>query len=240
MVRAAMQLSNLCLALCFGAAVAAVAPDALAGELKVLAAEPEVDGSGKLTGKAESLSEIPSAEGEEIWTIHMWAKIDKGAPGPLYAEFFGDLNGKKYLAQRFEKSDYDGEKYVSWSIELDGNLGFNRDRTYTIELNQLGAKDKSIKLASSKVTLRYTEPAPEEEDEGGGDEAAEEEGGGDDLSEQDVHDSLAGDGGEGGDGPPPVTPATKKKGCSVGASPIGGGGLLAMLVLGAFFRRRRD
>lgn len=233
------RLSNVCLAICFGAAVAAVAPDALAGELKVLAAEPEVDGSGKLTGNPETLKEIPSAEGEEIWTIHMWAKIDKGAPGPLYAEFYGDLNGKRYLAQRFEKSDYDGEKYVSWSIELDGNLGFNRDRTYTVELNQLGPKDKSIKFASSKVTLRFTEAAPEEEDEGGG-EGEGEEGGGDDLSEQDVHDSLAGDGGGGGDGPPPVTPATKKKGCSVGASPIGGGGLLAMLVLGALFRRRRD
>ena len=240
MVRAAMpRFSNICLALGFGAVTAAVAPAAFAGEVKVLAEAPEVDGSGKLTGKAETIKEINSEAGEELWTVHLWAKLDKGAPGPLYAEFFGDLNGKKYLAQRFEKSDYDGEKYVTWSIELDGNLGFNRDRSYTLELNQLGPKDKSIKLASAKITLRYTEPAPLEE-EGGEDEGDEGEDEGDDLSEQDVHDSLAGDGGEGGDGPPPVTPGTKKKGCSVGTSPVGAGGLLAMLALGAFIRRRRD
>jgi len=230
-----LRLPNLCLALACGVATVAVSSSAWASELKILAAPAETDGAGKLTGSPKTIKELASLPGEETWEFHMWAKLDKGAPGPLYAEFYGDLNGKRYLAQRFEKSDYNGEKYISWSIELDGNLGFNRKRTYKVELSQLGQKDKSIKLASSSIKLLFTEDEPEEsEEESGGDEEEVEDDGadlGDD--EQDAHDSL-------GDGPPPVAPPAKKKGCSVQSEPFSGPAILLMVGLGALIRRRRE
>lgn len=220
----------------------AVATPAFAGELKIFQEAPEVDGSGKLSGGAKATKEIASVAGEETWNVHMWAKLDKGAPGPLYAEAFGKLNGKKYLAGRFEKSDYEGDKYLMWTLELTGNLGFNRDREYTIELNQVDAKNKNVTLASSKLTLKYTEAAAEEDDDDD-DEGGSDEGGSDDgnSSEQDAHDTLAGAEG-GGDGPPPVTPPGKKKGCSVDPVQHGTPALLGLFVLGvlAAGRRRRD
>lgn len=233
------RFSNLSLALVFGVATAAATADAYAGELKLFSKAPATDDSGKLSGDATTTAELASLPGEEIWELHLWAKLDKGAPGPLYAEFLGKLpgSGKRYKVQNFEKSDYDGEKYVTWSIELDGNIGFNRDRTYTVEMVQLNAKGKNLVLASSKIKLVYT-AEEEPEDDGGDEEEGEDDG--EDLDDQDVHDSFAGDDDGAGDGPPPVAPPAKKKGCSVDPEPFSGPGVLLMIALGAMLRRRRD
>src|SRR5690606_40590056 len=106
---------------------------ALAGEVVFGSEALPTDDSGKLTaeGRKAAVTELPSEPGEELWNLHLWAKIDKGGPGPLYVEFFGKLpDGKKYLAYRHEKADYQGEKYVSMDIELDGSAGFNKGHTY--------------------------------------------------------------------------------------------------------------
>ncbi len=233
------RLSNLLLALAISVPAATVAQSAWASELKLLAAPAETDDSGKLSGSPETVKELKSDPGEETWHLHLWAKVDKGAPGPLYAEIKGKVpgSGKSYTVANPEKADYDGEKYVSWSIELDGNTGFNRNKDYTVELVQLNSKGKNISLTpSSKFKLLYTEP--EEPDDEGGDEEGEDEG--DDLDDQDVHDSFAGDDAGGGDdGPPPVAPPPKK-GCSVDPQPLGGSAILLMLAVGAAVRRRRD
>lgn len=235
------RLLNLCLALAVSIPAVTVAQSAWAGELKLLAEAPETDGSGKLSGSPATTKELASDPGEEIWHLHLWAKLDKGAPGPLYAEISGKVpgSGKSYVVQNFEKSDYEGDKYISWSIELDGNTGFNRNRDYTIELVQLNSKGKNISLTSrGKFKLTYTEPA-EEEDEGG----QEDDGGQEDGDEQDAHDSLGGEGdeGDGGgdDGPPAVAPPAKK-GCSVDPGRNGGSALVLLLLVGAAIRRRRD
>ncbi len=222
------------------AATAMLAPNAIAGEVKFAAEPLETDDEGKITSdaRASATTELRSLPGEEVWPVHLWAKLDKGAPGPLYVEFFGQLpgNGKRYkVAWHHEHGDYEGEPYVSISMELEGNVGFNKGKTYTVELNQLNDKGKNIKLASSKLTLTYTEAEPDDDGEGDGDD-------GDELSEQDVLDSFAGGDEEPGDvGPPPVTPPATKKGCHVepgtGAAP----GVLVLLMLGAGLAiRRRD
>jgi uncharacterized protein (TIGR03382 family) len=206
-----------------------------AGEVHFGTGPLATDDKGVITGdgKKAATNDIPSHPGEELWPLHLWAKIDKGAPGPLYVEFHGRLaDGKRYLAYRYEHAPYEGEKYVSMALELSGNDGFNKDRSYEVELTQVGPKGP-IKLATGKVALGYTE-APE---------GAEEDDGDDDYdADQDAIDSFAGDGGGdgdggGGDGPPPVAP--QKKGCSIDASGYGGAGLLVLLALAGLGRRRR-
>ncbi|MEX1365856.1 MAG: MYXO-CTERM sorting domain-containing protein [Nannocystaceae bacterium] len=222
-------------------AAALISPDALAGEVK-FAAEPfDTDDQGKLTdaGRSAAVKDLPSEPGEEVWPLHIWAEIDKGAPGPLYVEFFGKLpgSGKRYLAWRYEHSGYEGGKFVTIEVELEGDRGFNRGRTYAVELSQVDDKGKNLKLASGQITLAFTEATEEDGDEGEGDDDD-----GDELSEQDELDSFAADDPEVGDGeqgPPEVTPPSKKKGCHVepgmGAAP----GVLVMLLLGAGLGRRR-
>lgn len=224
-------------ALALGGA-ALTASDAQAGKVRFGAEPLDVDDAGKLTdaGQSASTTTLASLPGEEIWPLHVWAQLDKGAPGPLYVEFFGKLpgSGKRYLVWRHEHASYEGGKFVSIDIELDGNSGFNRDRTYAVELNQLNDKGKNVKLASGSLSLSFTEAEPEEEENDGDDEGEE------DLDEQDVLDSFAGDNGEEGDeAPPEITPPAKKKGCHV--DPRGGAapGVLVLLMLGMGLARRR-
>ena len=228
-------------------AAALLAPaSAWAGEL-AFGAEPLVtDDQGKLTaeGRKQTVKELASEPGEELWNLHVWAKVDKGGPGPLYLEFFGKLpDGKPYLAYSHEKSDYEGEKFVTMDVELDGNRGINKGKTYDVKLTQVSAKGKDITLANGKLTLTYTEPAPEAEGEGEGDTDGAEEPEATNTEEQDAIDSLAGGEAPAGDtaeGPPPVEP-TGKKGCSVDPTPLSVPGALALFVIGAgVARRRRD
>lgn len=217
-----------------------VAPRAWAGEVKFGAEPLDTDDNGNLTstGRSAAVKEIKSLPGEEVWPLHVWAKIDKGAPGPLYVEFYGQIPGskKRYRAWAYEHRGYEGEPFVSLSMELEGNVGFNKGHTYSVEVVQLDDKGKNLKLATGKLTLTYVEGEPEPEDEGE-DEGEDED---DEISAQDELDSLGG--GEGNDaeaGPPPVDSASSKKGCQIdpglGAAP----GVLALLVLGASVTRRR-
>ncbi len=222
------------------AATLLVPAAAFAGEVKFGADPLETDDKGKLTdgGRSAAVDSIASEPGEEVWHAHVWAKIDKGGPGPLYIEFFGKLpNGKPYLTYRHEHGGYQGEPYVSLDVELEGNQGFNKGKTYNVKVTQVSSKGKDLLLASSKLTLTYTEPPEEDE----GDEG--ESDGDQDTAAQDELDTLAGpDEPETGDapetgGPPAVAP--KEKGCSVDPNGFGAPGVLILLALGAGLGRRR-
>lgn len=206
---------------------------AWAGEVKFSAQPLETGEDGKLTaeGRKAAVTDLPSLPGEEVWELHLWAELDKGAPGPLYVEFFGKHDGKTYLAHRHEVGDYEGDKYVSLTIELDGNAGFNKGKTYQVKLTQAAAKGgKDILLAEGKLTLAYTEGAPEGEDEDGAGEDGEEQ-----TDPQDELDSFGGE--QQQEAPPPIEP-TSKKGCAV--DPHGGPGAgLLVLVLAAIVPRGR-
>lgn len=227
-------LSALSFGLVLGGAML-VAPAALAGEVKFGAEPLDTDDAGKLTdaGRSAAVKELPSLPGEEVWPVHLWAEIDKGAPGPLYVEFYDKLpgSGKRYKAWAYEHSSYEGDKYVTLELELEGDVGFNRDHTYTVELAQVDQKGKNLKLASGQLTLVFTEGKPEAENEPDEDDQAE---------AQDELDSFAAGDEEGGaEAPPPVTPPATKKGCRVdpgmGAAP----GVLVLMLLGAGVAARR-
>lgn len=220
------------------------APAALAGDVKFGAKPLETDDSGKLTdaGKSAAVKQLPSNPGEEVWPLHLWAQIDKGAPGPLYVEFFDKLpgSGKRYKAWAYEHAGYEGEKYVTLEIELEGDVGFNKGHTYTIEISQLDNKGKNLVLASGQLELVYTAGKPEDSEEEEGDDEGEDEDG--QTKEQDELDSFAGgDEANSGEAPPPVTSPGKKKGCSVDTSSGIAPGLLVLLLLGLARppRRRR-
>jgi MYXO-CTERM domain-containing protein len=216
---------------------------AFAGEIKVGTAALAVDGEGKLTdaGRKAAKDEIPSEPGEEVWIVHLWAKLDKPAPGGLNVEFHGQLpDGKSYLTYSEAEEGFDGGKYLSMELELEGSKGFNKNKSYDIFITQLDDKGKQFKLAAGKIKLAWT-PAPKEAAEGGGEEGEEPE---QDSAAQDALDTLSGGGG--GDdgnaasgGPPPVD--GKKKGCTIDADAGGTLGVLVLFALGASgtLRRRR-
>jgi len=215
---------------------------AFAGEVKFGTAPLAVDGSGNLTaaGKSAAVAEVPSAPGDEEWIVHLWAKLDKGAPGPLYVEFYDKTpDGQTYLAFRHEHSDYEGEKYVSLELELEGGKGFNKNHTYKVELTQADAKGKDIKLASGSLKLGWT-PAPKDPEEGKETKEGKQPEESKDSAEQDALDTLVG--GEEGGGPPSTDPKggkKNKKGCSVDEAAYGVPGVLVLFALGFAGRRRR-
>jgi MYXO-CTERM domain-containing protein len=218
---------------------------AYAGEVKVGATPIEIDDAGKITAKGKSavvdtLDEVP---GEDRWIAYVHARLDNPAPGPLYIEFFQDLDGNKSSVWRHDENDFAGDKYFYGELELDGRKGFNKNRTYDIKVTQVNAKGKELTLATGKIKLIKSGKKPEtpkEEESEAEDKAA---------AEQDAHDSLGGGDGNEGDGstpnpdsasegPPPVE---KKKGCSVDADGQAWNGAMVLLALGAGFilRRRR-
>lgn len=213
---------------------------AWAGEVKFGADTLAVDDGGNITaeGKSASTDTLKSEPGEELWNLNLWAKIDKGGPGPLYVEFLGKLpDGKEYVTYRYEHSAYQGEKFVSLDIELEGNLGFNKGKTYKVKVLQGNTKagKPDIILATGKLTLEYTEPAPVEEGEDDGEDQ--------DTAAQDELDTLSGPDDGAGDevepeGPPPIAPE-EKKGCSIGSTDLGLPAVAALFALG-FVRRRND
>lgn len=222
-----------------------VATPAWAGEIKFGEGPSslEVDDQGKLTeaGRKTAVKELDKIPGEDAWDLRVWAKLDKGAPGPLYVEFWQtvEVMGKTQTAivHRHEDGEYDGNKYINYNILLEGKVGFNKDRTYDVYFVQVNAKGKDMRLASTKLKLINTgrEPPPDEEGDG------EEE---DELSEQDELDGLAGDedqaDSEPADSAPPETEASKK-GCSVDPGRAGGfDGAVLLLLAAASIRRRRD
>ncbi|MBC8067644.1 MAG: hypothetical protein IAG13_04860, partial [Deltaproteobacteria bacterium] len=80
-------------ALVFGATLW-ISGTAWAGELKIGAAKLDVDDSGAITdaGRKAATEELKNEPGDdEVWIAHIWAKLDKGGPGPLQFEFYGEL-----------------------------------------------------------------------------------------------------------------------------------------------------
>ena len=93
---------------------------ALAGEVKVGTGPIQLDDKGKITSKdviVDTLDEIP---GEDVWKAFVYAKLDNPAPGPLYVEFYQDLDGNKTLVWRHEEPDFQGDKYINIEVDLEG------------------------------------------------------------------------------------------------------------------------
>jgi len=219
---------------------------ALAGEVKVGSGPIQLDDKGKITSKdviVDTLDEIP---GEDVWKAFIYAKLDNPAPGPLYVEFYQDLDGNKNVVWRHEEPDFQGDKYINIEVDLEGGKGFNKNRTYDIKVTQVSPKGKDLTLATGKIKLIKSGKKPEKKPEDEGDE------GGKTDPDQDAHDSFGGSGGGEGDGgsaggsgddaskggPPPVE---KKKGCAIDSDDSGWNGAMVLLALGAGFilRRRR-
>lgn len=233
-------------ALVLAAAFLFAAP-AFAGEIKFGKEKLAVDGEGKITdaGLKAAVEEIPSVPGNEEWVVHMWAKLEKAAPGALNIEFYGKTpDGQRYLAYRHAENDYEGGKYVSLELELEDGQGFNKNHTYSVEITQLDDKGRDFKLASGKLKLGYT-PAPAEADDGKDEEGKDDDGKDDDGKaddgkadeddgdDQDAQDSL-------GNGTPPPVESGKKKGCSIEPDgPSGALGVLVLVALATGARRRR-
>lgn len=213
---------------------------AFAGELKVGAAPLDVDDKGNITaaGRKAAVDTLDEVPGEDVWQAHIWAKLDNAAAGPLYLEFYQNINGTDSLVWRHEEGDFAGGKYFTGELDLAGGRGFNKDRTYEIKAVQVSAKGKDLTLASGKVKLIKSGKKPEKAPEEDADKVPE---------DQDAHDSLAEDDKTSGDAPKPTTeapPAVEpkaKKGCSIDSDSSAWNGALLLMVLGAgvVARRRR-
>ncbi len=211
---------------------------AWAGEAKVGAEPLDTDGSGKLTkaGQAAAVSEIEAQPGDEVWVLHLWAKIDNGADGPLYIEIGKNRDGRRLVSKRESIDDYAADKYVSATVELDRSDGFKPDQVVEVAFVQnMGGKD-AIK-ATVEVTLKASSapppaaetPEPEEEDEDGEDEDDDGEDKDDDATPSPEPTPAT---------PPPVE-SGDKKGCTVGGHAPTPSAALLLLCLGAVATRRR-
>jgi len=206
----------------------------------------EVDEEGKLTeaGAKTKANEIDRIPGTEDWELKLHARLGKyAAEGPIYTEFYQTVQGKEYIVYRHEDADYDGSRLYTTVITLEGNIGFNKDREYRVQIVQNnGTKD--LIMARGKVKLIDTgREAPEEEGEDEGEEEGEEEEEAEAEAGEEEEEEEGGEGGS-GEAPPPIedTPA-KKKGCTVasgGALDVGVSGLAILLLAAASRRRRRD
>ncbi|HWB76095.1 MAG TPA: hypothetical protein VG755_14095 [Nannocystaceae bacterium] len=198
------------------------------GELLVGADALAVDDAGKITadGKAKAVSELEeSAPGGEAWTLHLWAKIDKGVEGPMYVEFHRDHGGERLLAHRVEL-DFDGGQYLAQDVDISRSQGFRIGDTIEVSCVQIiGGKD--ITKAKGKLKLVASSKPPPKEAPG----EAKEEVDPNEASEIASTPSAGPDGGA-----PPKVESGDKKGCSIaGASTMPWLWLLGI----AAIRRRR-
>ncbi len=207
-------------AVALGAALL-VSPTAMAGELMLGAESLETDGKGKLTKAAreKTITELEASPGDESWTLHLWARIDSPAVGPLYLEFYRTRNDKRLVAHRIEFAEYGGDKYLSMDVELFRTDGFKVGETVDMAFVQnVGGRDAT--KAKAKLTLLASsvqpEPEPDEEPESEPEAAAP------------APEPTA---------PPPVAPADKK-GCRVG-DPTGVPWLMVLPLWGLAMLRRR-
>lgn len=227
-----------------GLMVALMATPALAGDLKYGegVGSLEVDDDGKFTG-GSTVKKLDKLPGEDAWDLSLWASLDGGrAEGPLYVEFWQKVQGEESKVFHHEMDDYDGRRYILVNILLEGNVGFNKDRTYKVRVVQVNSRGKDVVLATGSLELVNTgrEPEPEGDGEGGEGDGEEER----ESMSQDELDTLAGpdepakpDGPS--EAPPPVDPG--KKGCSVGGEYDAGiNGLMILALAGLGFRRRRN
>ncbi|TPV94913.1 MAG: hypothetical protein B7733_12825 [Myxococcales bacterium FL481] len=221
----------------------AVAPTmAIAGEVKFGQgpASLAVDDAGALTaeGKKAVVDAVDRTPGEDLWETQLWARVDRGAEGPVYVEFYQKVEGKEYIVQRYEEAVYDGNKYFTMDLELDGAVGFNKGRTYRVVVLQVDDKGKDVTLAKGTLKLIDTGRKPEPEEQSEAEAAAEES-----EAAQDELDGLGADDTDAEASPAPVEPppvAPSSKGCTVAHSdgapvPM----LLAIVGLAGWARRSR-
>jgi MYXO-CTERM domain-containing protein len=216
---------------------------AWAGEVKFGTGTPETDDKGNLTpaGRKALVDTLDEEPGEDMWKTFLWAKLDNAAQGPLYFQFYQNLNGTDSEVWRFDAGEYPGGKYFSTELELEGGKGFNKDRTYEVKAIQVSPKGKDLVLATGKIKLIKSGKKPEkkEGDDEGEDKVPE---------DQDAIDSLAGGDeppgdaeGDNKEAPPPVEPKAKK-GCTIDSDSSTWSGALLLLGLGGLgiaTRRRR-
>ncbi len=193
-------------------------------------------------GAKTKTTEVDRIPGEEDWEIRVAAKLNGYAGiGPLYIEFYQEIQGAEHIVWRHEENDYDGNRNLAITTVLEGNHGFNKNREYRVQIVQNNGK-RDIVLARGKVKLIDTgREVPKEEGEDEEDEG----------TKQDELDTLAGEDEEdededtgskaSGDGPPPIDDSPgKKKGCSVvDNDAVGFSGVLVLLALGWTTRRRK-
>lgn len=176
------------------------------------------------TARDSAVTELEAAPGDDAWTLHMWAKIDNAADGPLYLEFYRERGGKRLVAHRQEYLEYDGAPYITFELEIWRSDGFRVGETVELAFVQnVGGKD--VTKAKTKLTLAASSaPAPKDDPEPAADEPAEP------SQDEDAPGAAAEP-----SAPPPVAPPSK--GCRVGdptATPS-----WALLGLLALTRRRR-
>lgn len=205
---------------------------AWAGDLKIGKDPLETDDAGKLTkaGQSAAVTEIEAAPGNEEWTLHLWAQIDKPAEGPLYVEFYRKRDGKELVAHRHEIADYAGDKYVSVEIVIDRSQGFAPGEMVDLAFVQnVGGRD--AKKAKASVALKAsTAPEPKDEEPEPEDELDDEQEAEDEGSEAAEPEPAAAPA-----GPPAVEPGDKK-GCRTGATTPTG--WWAVVVIALVARRR--
>lgn len=215
---------------------------ALAGEIKFGAKPLAVDAQGKITdaGRKAAITTIENVPGEDMWMLHLWAKLDRPAPGPLYVEFFGNYQGKRYEVWHHEERDFEGTKYVSLSFELEGRKGFNKNSDYEVEIAQLNEQGKDVKLATGKLRLVKVESKKKKEEAKEGEKEKEAEAG----EEEDEGEADFAGGGEyaglgGGDEIPPPIAEPPVERCSVDPNASFPLATLLLLVVGQGMARRR-
>lgn len=198
--------------------------------------------------KTKEVDRIPSSDD---WEIKLHARMGKyAAEGPLYIEFYQNVADKEYIVMRHEDPDYAGDRLYTVVLELQANIGFNKDREYRVQIVQNNGQ-RDLVLAKGTVKLIDTGRKAEGEGEEEGEEAEEageeeaEEEGEEEEEEEDEEDEGGGEAGADGEAPPPIEDPGKKKGCSVGASDAGDLGAmgatgLGILMFAAAVRRRRD
>lgn len=191
--------------------------------------------------KTKEVDRIPSSDD---WELKLHARMGKyAAEGPLYIEFYQTVQGKEYIVMRHEDPDYAGDRLYTAVIELQANIGFNKDREYRVQIVQNNGQ-RDLVLAQGKVKLIDTGRKAEGEEEEEAEEKAEAEGE-EEAEEEEEEEEDEGDVGASGEAPPPVEDPAKKKGCSVGASDAGDLGTmgatgLGILLFAAALRRRRE
>ncbi len=217
----------------FGTTAASVA---WAGEIKFGESTLEVDDKGNLTsaGRKAVVDVLDEVPGEDRWETNLWAKLDNPAEGPLYFQFYQDLNGTLAEVWRYDEDNFGGGKHFSADIVLEGGRGFNKDRTYEVKAIQVSTKGKDLVLATGKIKLIKSGKKPVTKDDDDEDKVP---------VDQDAIDSLVGGEEPEGDeppkeAPPPVEPKAKK-GCAVDPSGSAWNGALLLLVLGAGLVARR-
>lgn len=212
---------------------------AWAGELRIGVEPLEVDGQGKITdaGRKAAVTEVEAEPGNELWTIHVYAQMDKRTvEGPLYVEIYRERNGKQLVAYRKDYPDYDGARYVSIELELERTDGFAPGQTVEVAFVQ-DVAGRTVKWAKSPLTLLASSvpPEPEEEqeleDELDGEDEDEDELDGEDEEAAAAPPQPAAPPSE----PPPVT-SGNKRGCRMGG-PEPSAWLVLLALIGA--RRRR-